>query len=120
MAKRERNPPLLARRRAAQSELSSNTDDGRLRVCTRVTPSGALAAIALRIGIGLKASIGLVSEPYVTSVGYIASREEHNSFSCRDISSCVLSVPIRDDPEMVVNLGLRLAEAGLQRQGAAA
>jgi hypothetical protein len=53
-------------------------------------------------------------------MGYIASREDRNLLSYRDISSRVLFVPIRDDPEMVVNLGLRVAEAGLRRLGVAA
>jgi len=70
--------------------------------------------------IALKASIGLVTEPYVSGVGYMASRGERNSFSCRDISSCVQFVPIRDDSEMVVNLGLHVVEAGLRRLGVAA
>jgi len=120
MAKREQIPPLLTRRSVAltgfpaQIELSRNTDDDRLPVRPWGAPPSAFAVIAL------KASIGSVTEPCVSGVGYMASREELNSLYCRDISSCVPFVPIRDDPEMVVNLGLRAAEEGLQRRGAAA
>jgi hypothetical protein len=120
MAKRERIPPLLECRIGvltsfpAQIELSRKTDDNGFFARPRATPPGASAVIAL------KGSIGLVPEPYVTSVVYIASREERKSFSCGDTSSCVRFVPIRDDPEMVVNLGLRAAEAGLRRLGVAA
>ena len=70
--------------------------------------------------MALKASIGLVTERYVTRGVYMASRERYESFFARDISSCLRFVPIRDDPEMVVNLGLRGAEAGLRRLGVAA
>jgi hypothetical protein len=120
MANSERNPPLLACRSgvltcfADQIDFSRNRDDERPSARQRKTPLSELAVIAL------KASIGLVTKPYVSGVGYIDSRQECKSFSCRDISSYVLFVPIRDDPEMVVNLGLRVAEAGLRRMGVAA
>jgi len=68
----------------------------------------------------LKASVGLSAQPCVSGVGYIVAREEYKSFSCLDISLRTVSVPIRDDPEMVLNLELRVSEAGLQRLGAAA
>ena len=120
MAKRERIPPLLACRSGvltsfpAQTALSSNTDENALFALPRATPDSRFAVIAL------KASIGLVTQPYVSGVGYMALREEWKTFSGRDISSFMPFVPIRDDPEMVVNLGLRVAEAGLQRLGVAA
>ena len=114
MAKREQIPPLLACRSAAQIELPRSTVNEKLPLRPRATPWSAFD------GIGLKGSIGLVTEPCVTGVGYTVPREERNSISYRDISPCVLFVPIRHDSEMVVNLGLRLAEAGLLRVGVAA
>jgi len=120
MAKPERIPPLLACHRgvltsfSAPARLSRYTNGDRLFARPQEAPSSAFSLIAL------KASIGLVTKPYVSGVGYMAPREECKTFSCLDISSCLLFVPIRDDPEMVVNLGLRAAEAGLQRLGVAA
>ena len=114
MAKREQNPPHLARGGATQIELSRNANDDSLPVRAGGTPSSTFAVIAL------KASIGLATKPCVSGVGYMVASEEQKSFSCGDISSCVVLVPIRDDPEMVLNLGLRVAEAGLQRLGVAA
>jgi hypothetical protein len=120
MAKRERIAPLLECRIGvltsfpAQIEFSRNTDDDGLFASPRATPPSAFAVIVL------KASIGLSTEPYVSVAGYIGSHGERERFFCQNISPCVLSVPIRDDPEMVVNLGLLLAEAGLQRLGVAA
>jgi len=113
MAKSKQNPPLLACRSSAQT-IFPDTHHQRLSNRRREALHQALA------GIALKVSIGLVTKPYVSCVGYIASREARNSFSCRDFSSCALFVPIRDDSEMVVNLGLSIAEAGLRRLGVAA
>jgi hypothetical protein len=126
MAKRERIPPLLACRSGvltsvpAQIACFKDTNDERISERAGRKPHSAFAGIALKTSIDLKAGIGLSTQAYVSGVGYMASRDEYRSFSCRDISSCVRIVPIRDDPEMVVNLGLRLAEAGLRRLGAAA
>ena len=120
MAKREQIPPLLACRSGLPKSFTAPvsrpryTDDERLSVRERETLFSAFAVITLKI------SIGLVTEPYVSGMGYVAAREERNSFFRSDISSCVRFVPIRDDSEMVVNLGLCVAEAGLQRLGVAA
>jgi hypothetical protein len=126
MAKCEQIPPLLTRRSVAltgfpaQIELPRNTDDDKLLARSRGTLHSAFAGIALKTSIDLKAGVGFSTQPYVSGVGYMASQEEYGSFCCRDISSWVRFVPIRDDPEMVVNLGLRAAEAGLRRLGVAA
>jgi hypothetical protein len=123
MAKREQIPPLLACRSGAPATfpaLTRQTGDEGFSARRREAPPSAFAVITLNISLGLKASIGLTTEPCVSGVDYMASREERNSFSCRDISSWVRFVPIRDDSEMVVNLGLRNAEAGLRRLGVAA
>ncbi len=114
MAKREQIPPFLARRNATQIELCGNTNDDRFSVRRPGTPVCAAPVIVL------KAIIGLVTEPYLTAVGYMARLDERNSISGRDISQCLEFVPIRHDPEMVVNLGLPVVEAGLRRLGAAA
>ena len=114
MAKREQIPPLLECRSGVPVSLSPCTDDERLSVREREMRHSAFAVIAL------KASIRLVTEPYVTGGGYMSSREENNLRSGGDISSCLSLVPIRDDSEMVVNLGLDVAEAGLRRLGVAA
>jgi len=121
MAKRERIPPLLVCRSGVLTSFpdqvapSRNTGDERISERAWRTPHSAFAGIALKISIDLKAGVGLSTQPHVSGVGYMASHEEYRFFSCRDISSCVRFVPIRDDPEMVVNLELRLAEAGLRR-----
>ena len=114
MAKREQLPPLLKLDSDVQTLLSRCPDGQRLSARKRETLNSMFAVIAL------KATIGSSAQSYVSGVGYIAPREERNLFSCRDISPCLLFVPIRDDPEMVVNLGLRDAEAGLRRWGVAA
>lgn len=120
MANREQIPPLLACRYGvrmsfpADAMLSTNTDDDGFSARRRETPPSAFVVIAV------KASIGLSTKPYVSGVECMALREEWKSFSDRDISSCARFVPIRDDPEMVVNLGLRIAEAGLRRRGVTA
>jgi hypothetical protein len=113
MAKRERILPLLECRKGGLTNFP-NADHDRLSDRRREAPPSAFVVNTL------KASIGFSTKPYVSSVGHMASHEEHKSVSCRDISSGVRFVPIRDDPEMVVNLGLRVAEAGLQRLGVAA
>ena len=120
MANCERIPPLLACRSGVLTSFPADAASSRVTVDEvfsarrREAPPSALAVTAL------KASIGSSTQPSVSGVGYMASREELKSFSGRDISSCVLFVPIRNDSEMVVNLGLRVAEAGLQRLGVAA
>jgi len=121
MANREQIPPLLACRSGVLTSFpdqiapSQTTDDEGISERIRRKPHSAFAGIALKTSIGLKAGVGLSTQPYVSGVGYMASHEKYRSFSSRDISSCVRFVPIRDDPEMVVNLGLRGAEAGLRR-----
>jgi len=114
MAKREQIPPLLTRRRVVRSDLFRNIDDDGVPVLPPVTASDGFAVIAL------KASIGSFTETYVLGVWYMSPRKARNSLSCRDISLSTRFMPIRDDPQMVVNLELRLAEAGLQRRGVAA
>jgi hypothetical protein len=125
MANREQIPPLLAFRSGVPTSFpdqvapSNNADDEGISKRARRKPHSAFAGIALKTSIDLKAGVGLSTQPCVSGVGYMALNEEYRSFSCRDISSCVQFVPIRDDPEMVVNLGLRVAEAGLRRLGVA-
>lgn len=120
MANREQIPPLLACRSgvltsySAQAAFSVDTDDEGVSACRQETSPSVFAVIAL------KARIGLSTQSYVFGVGYIAFSEACKLFSGRDISSSARFVPIRDDPEMVVNLGLRAAEAGLRRLGVAA
>jgi len=120
MAKREQNPPLLACRSgvltsfSTQAACSRDTDDDGFSAHRRTAQPSVFAVIALKV------SIGLVTKPYVFGAEYVASREERNSFSHRDISLFLRFVPIRNDPEMVVNLGLLFAEAGLRRLGVAA
>jgi hypothetical protein len=120
MVNRERIPPLLACRSGVltsfpdQAAPSRDTDREGIPGRAQRTPHNALS------GMDLKASVGLSTQPYVSGLGYMVAREEYESFSYRDISSCMVLVPIRDDPEMVLNLGLRVAEAGLQRLGVAA
>jgi hypothetical protein len=125
MAKREQIPPLLAcpcgvpTSSRAHAALSRNMDGKGFSVRRRETRQRAFVLIALKISLRMKASIGLSTESCVAGVDYMASHEERTSFSCRDISSYVLLVPIRDDSEMVLDLELCVAEAGLRRLGVA-
>jgi hypothetical protein len=120
MAKYERNPSLLECRSGiltsfpAQAALSRNTDAERFVALPGTTPQSMLTVIALKV------SIGSSTQPYVSGGGYLASLAERNSFSCLDISCYLPFVPIRNDPGMVVNLGLRATEAGLRWLGVAA
>jgi hypothetical protein len=120
MTNREQIPPLLECRGGVPASFpapvpaSRYPDDKLFTLHERETPALVFVAIAL------KASIKLSTKPYVFGAVYIDWRGECKSPSGRDISPYAPFVPIRNDPEMVVNLELRVAEAGLRRPGAAA
>lgn len=117
MANREHISPLSAQRGGVPTsfpaQFKDTLQDG-ISTHPGATPQATFTAITLKI------SIGSNTQTYVPDVEYIASRRELKSLLGRDISSCMRLVPIRDDPEMVVILGLLLAEAGLRRMGVAA
>jgi hypothetical protein len=117
MANREQIPPLSAQRGGVPTSFPAQYGDMRqtgVSALPEAIAQGGFTAIAL------KASIGSNTQTYVFDVEYTASRRESKSVFGLDISPCMLSVPIRDDPEMVFNLGLFVAEAGLRRLGVAA
>ena len=117
MANPEQVSPLSAQRGGVltsfPAQFKDTLQDG-ISTHSGATPQATFTAITLKI------SIGSNTQTYVSGVDYIASRRELRSLLGRDISSCMRFVPIRDDPEMVVNLGLPVAEAGLRRLGVAA
>jgi hypothetical protein len=117
MANREQILPLSACGRDVLARFQCEFKDTRPEVtCARsvATPQGTFIAIAVQV------SIRLSTQTCVPGSGYSVLRGLSKSFSGRDISSCMPFVPIRDDPEMVVNLGLPVAEAGLRQLGVAA
>jgi len=117
MANRKQIFPLSEQRGGVPTSFPAQSEDkcqAGVSTLPRATTQGRFTAIALKI------SIGSNTKPYVSSVKYLASRSESKSLLGRDISSCMRFVPIRDDPEMVANLGLHVAEAGLWRTGVAA
>jgi hypothetical protein len=117
MANNEQIPPLLASLNSVLASsptphaCSTDANTGALFIRQLKAPQSAFAVI------GLKTSIGSNTQTYLSGTDYTALREEREPLSSRDTSSCGPLVPIRNDPEMVVNLGLHVGEAGLRRLG---